>query len=404
MTRYPDKTGSGDNTLETLRKSKANLASALRIAGLGSYEWNIVQDILTWSDETYKIFGHDRDTYTPSTTGFFNQIHPDDCAMVKRANHAALHGGTYDVVFRITRTDGDERVLHEQAEVDLNSKGKPVAMRGAIYDVTEKTKNEEKILKLNQELELRVEERTRELSEAQDELIRKDRLATLGKLTATVSHELRNPLGAMRPALYLLAKHLSKSGDEKLHQALDRLDRNIDRCDQIVDELLDFARSTTLELSLTRIDDWLDKLIDEQGISTEIKLEKKYSLQKLESFIDQNRFHRAVTNTIDNACQAICEGQNSDRPKSGNRLTILTRIQNQGFEIQITDNGPGMSKEVLSNIFEPLYSTKSFGVGLGMPTIKEIMRLHNGDVQVQSGEGKGTTVTLWMPFNMESSK
>lgn len=244
-------------------------------------------------------------------------------------------------------------------------------------------------------LEELVTERNRELRDAQDELVRKERLATLGQLSATVSHELRNPLGAMRPSLYILKKYFGENPDERILKAYDRIDRNIDRCDLIIDELLDFTRITSLERENTPIDEWLDSVIEEMDISKDIPVEKDLSLQGLVYRIDRNRLLRAIINVVDNACQAM-QGQSGELRK-GSQLCIKTREKGERVEIVITDTGAGMSKAVLAKIFEPLFSTKGFGVGLGMPTVKQIMEQHEGGIEIDTVEGKGTTVTLWLP-------
>ncbi|MCZ6803543.1 MAG: hypothetical protein O7D86_06350 [Proteobacteria bacterium] len=95
-------------------------------------------------------------------------------------------------------------------------------------------------------------------------MTRNERLAVLGQLTGTVGHELRNPLGAMRPSLFVLRKRTKLLEDIKLEQAIERVERNITRCDHIIDKLLDFTRITDLELEATGIDEWLTQLMDEQ--------------------------------------------------------------------------------------------------------------------------------------------
>ncbi|MCW8923999.1 MAG: sensor histidine kinase [Gammaproteobacteria bacterium] len=235
-----------------------------------------------------------------------------------------------------------------------------------------------------------------DLSESQIELMRKQRLATLGQLTATVSHELRNPLGAMRPSIYIIEKRSDKQ-DERVQQAIERIDRNIDRCDHIIDELLDFTRITDLELHATRLDEWLESVLDEQKIPENIRIEKNFSLRNLELDIDANRLQRAVINVVENACHAMTDEEKTDSARKDSCLCITTTENGLRIEIIISDNGVGIPENLLVKIFEPLFSTRAFGVGLGMPTVKQIMEQHGGGVELDSEVGKGTTVTLWLP-------
>ncbi|MGB5179241.1 MAG: ATP-binding protein [Gammaproteobacteria bacterium] len=311
-----------------------------------------------------------------------------------------IHSGVPKLNFEETQTrpDGTQLWLKTSKvplrDLDANVTG----VIGVYEDITEQKLSETELANYREHLEELVMERTRSLRNAQDELVRKERLATLGQLTATVSHELRNPLGAMRPSLYIIEKH-SDRNDARLQQAIERIDRNIDRCDRIIDELLDFTRITELNLSATRIDEWLELVIDEQVIPADIHVEKNLSLKDVELPVDRDRLRRAVINVVDNACHAMLENDQLLKARKGSRLDITTGSHDGRVEIIITDSGPGMPQEVREKIFEPLFSTKSFGVGLGMPAVKQIMQQHRGGVEIETAAGHGTSITLWLPGN-----
>lgn len=279
----------------------------------------------------------------------------------------------------------------------LLKKAGEIFIWSSVEDITERKRTEVELDKYRYQLEELVEQRTQALLDAQDELVRKERLATLGQLTATVSHELRNPLGAMRPSIYMLKKYSDKN-NEHINKALDVVDRNISRCDHIIDELLDFTRITVLDLVVTQLDEWLESVIDEQSIAEGIQVEKDFSLDGVELAVDTDRLRRAVINVIENACHAMLDDNHNVKDKENSRLSIRTLRDHNRIEIIITDTGEGIATALLTRIFEPLYSTKGFGVGLGMPTVKQIMQQHGGDINVESEEDKGTTVTLWLPY------
>jgi len=249
-------------------------------------------------------------------------------------------------------------------------------------DITERKQTEAELDKYHHQLEELVEDRTRELQDTQNELVRKERLATLGQLTATVSHELRNPLGAMRPSLYIIDKKSDKS-DERVKKAIQRVDRNIDRCDRIIDELLDFTRITELDRHATRIDEWLESVIDEQVIPEGIRVEKDFTLKDVVMTIDTDRLRRAIINVIENACHAMLGDNQKVMNQENSRLHIKTGSNEKRIEIAITDTGNGIPEDILAKIFEPLFSTKGFGVGLGMPTVKQIMQQHGGEIEAK---------------------
>ena len=266
-----------------------------------------------------------------------------------------------------------------------------------VRDITERKTAENKLKEYQHQLEELVDERTQELRSTQDELVRKERLATLGNLTATVSHELRNPLGSMRPSLYVIETVTRDNNNEKLQAAVQRLYRSIDRCDKIIDELLDFTRITELSIQTIMLDNWLDEVIHEQPLVNGIELVYQPHLDNTQVNIDADRFRRAIINVFENACHAMLIADSTTEVIDNAKLSIHTQTSNDRVNILISDSGGGIPDDVLEKIFEPLFSTKGFGVGLGMPTVQQIMKQHKGGIDIDTSS-KGTTVTLWLPL------
>jgi signal transduction histidine kinase len=265
--------------------------------------------------------------------------------------------------------------------------------------LTERSRAETALKTLNEELEQRVAARTAALSEAQSELIVRERLATLGQLTATVSHELRNPLGAMRISTHVLRSKMDITDDVQI-RAVERVERCIKRCDNIIDELLDYSRIKDLDRAMLSVDGWLDALLDEQALPDGIVLKREFALPDEKVSIDPERLRRAVINVYENACQAMTSDTETTTGDTKLQLRVATRATDDRVEIVITDTGPGISDEVLAQIFEPLFSTKNFGVGLGLPTVKHIVEQHGGNIEVETVEGSGTSFVLWIPRAM----
>ena len=263
-------------------------------------------------------------------------------------------------------------------------------------DITVKQKALAELTEYRDKLEDLVEIRTSELNNAQGELIRKERLATLGQLTATVSHELRNPLGAMSPSLYVIQK-MSDPEDERLQQAISRIGRNIERCDRIINELLDFTRIDSVTLVKTEIDRWLMSVLEEQEVPLGISLRTNLTLDNIQVNIDLNVLRRAVINVYENACQSMQDESDGNKVFPNSVLSITTEQLKDKIKIIFTDTGCGMSDDVLHKIFEPLFSTKGFGVGLGMSVVRQIMQQHKGDIEVESKVNVGTVISLWLP-------
>ena len=228
------------------------------------------------------------------------------------------------------------------------------------------------------------------------EVLRQERLATLGQLTATVSHELRNPLGVIRTSAFIIKEGRTDT-NPRVPRALERIERSVIRCDRIIDELLDFTRTSELEPEPTPLDSWLDSTLSEQALPSEVELRRNFNVVGIDIAIDRDRFRRAVINVFDNACQAMTDPAAKHDGDTDHILTVTTRVSDDRVEIIFEDNGPGIPAEVRPMIFEPLFSTKGFGVGLGLPAVKQIMEQHGGGVDIDSVPGQGARVRLWLP-------
>ena len=378
--------------MDALVRSEETFSKAQEIAHIGSWDWDMESNELSWSDEIYRIFGLQPKEFEATYEAFLACVHPEDQKQVIDAVSAAIADKeiAYSVEHRVVWRDGTERVVHEQGKVYRNSSDKPIRMIGTVLDITERKQVEEELERHRADLQGLVEDRTRELEAAHVELIKSERLATLGKLTAMVSHELRNPLGAMKPSLYLIAKKVS--GDENLKKALERLDRNISRCDHIIDELLDFTRFSVLNAQELDLESWLKELAMEQAVPAGITVREDFRLGGEAVSFDPGRLARAVINLMENAIHAMQEKQGTEHT-----LTLSTSKVDNRWEISVSDTGGGIPKDILGKIHEPLFSTKGFGVGLGIPAVQQIMEQHGGGMMIKSEEGRGTKVTIWLP-------
>jgi PAS domain S-box-containing protein len=236
-----------------------------------------------------------------------------------------------------------------------------------------------------------------EMKRVQAELMRQERLSALGRLTATVAHEIRNPLGTVRTCVFTIGDAIERDELEQIERALQLAERNILRCDAIITELLDFTRDRALRRSPTDIDAWLNGVLDEmldQGTIPESIICTRELNANAEVSADTEYLRRAVINVVNNAVDAMQEDGESE-----NRLTISTHIIDEKLEIRVRDTGCGIPDEVMDKLFEPLFSTKSFGVGLGLSIVKNIIEQHGGGIEISSQANEGATVALWLPIS-----
>jgi signal transduction histidine kinase len=271
------------------------------------------------------------------------------------------------------------------------SRAEAVSFAGQLQTVNDE------VSKLNRELQ----DNLRKLAEAQDEIVRKGKLAQLGQLTATVAHELRNPLGAVRTSAFVLQRRLKDVAPGSEVQ-LERINNGVSRCDTIITQLLDFSRSKSLQLEPVEIDSWLVKLVEEeaQKLPQAVEVECLLGLGTAKAEIDAARMSRVMINLLSNASEAMVG--KGDAPEKfltqSPKITVCTRLVPRGAEIAVLDNGPGIAKENLARILEPLFTTKSFGTGLGLPAVQKILEEHGGGLDIESEEGKGAIFTAWFPL------
>jgi signal transduction histidine kinase len=240
---------------------------------------------------------------------------------------------------------------------------------------------------------MRREDEQRELQQA---LLQTEKMASLGQMAAGVAHELNNPLTAIdaygQMMLYRLRNGESLGPDYL--QRIERILENSDRIRKLVQNLLSYARpspETTVPLNLhTVIDESL--IFCEHGLrNRNIELHKEYGeLPKVPG--NKTQLQQVFINLFTNAMQAVATDQG--------RIEIRTSSKEDGVVVQISDNGPGIDRNLLERIFEPFFTTKSDGegTGLGLSIVLTILEKHHGSIQVESDPGKGTTFTLWLPL------
>lgn len=253
--------------------------------------------------------------------------------------------------------------------------------------IDEQKKARSELLKHKEKLEELVEERTAELCQMQDELIKREKLATLGQLTATVSHELRNPLGTIRSSIFSIGEKL-KGKNLGVDKSLDRVSRNITRCDNIISELLDFTKAKKPNLTRIKLRDWLSAVTSELTRPPGLTLETH--CYDIEAEFDPDLMRRVVVNLYDNACDAL-----DSQP---GKVEISCKAVSNNLHLEVKDNGRGLPEQQLANVFEPLFSTKSFGVGLGLAIVRQIIEQHSGNIDIASQLNQGTTLSITLPL------
>jgi signal transduction histidine kinase len=254
----------------------------------------------------------------------------------------------------------------------------------------EKRRLEDEIKRHAEELEMRVAERTAELVETHKRLVQQERIAALGRAAAQVAHEVKNPLAGM----LLYSMHLkSKLGDSPKSEAalVDKIVDTINHLTDRVEQILGFARPLNLTRSsgnLNRMVNDVLELLRPQITANEIEVHLALNEQAASAMMDESSMRGALMNLILNAIEAMLD--------SG-RLSITSEQTEDMLRLEIADTGRGISEEEAKNIFEPFYTTKEQGLGLGMPYAKKIIEQHGGTISVASRPGEGTKISVALP-------
>jgi signal transduction histidine kinase len=239
-------------------------------------------------------------------------------------------------------------------------------------------------------------EANRHLEEAEAQVRRSDRLAALGQLTAGLAHELRNPLGTLKTSADLLARRVS-ADNEIAREMAGYIQQEVDRINSLITRFLDFARPRNLRLERTDLHAMLDHAIElfdreKSGAAASVTVFKNYSPDIPPVRVEAELMEHVITNLLSNAAQAGSPGA---------VVTVKTRLaetaEGRKAEIAVIDRGSGIDPKHLENIFNPFFTTKPEGVGLGLAIVSKIVDEHGGQITVASTQGEGSVFRVYLP-------
>jgi len=260
------------------------------------------------------------------------------------------------------------------------------------FDITERKKTEEELRKYREHLEELVEERTLELRAAQEKLLRTERLAVIGELAGSMAHELRTPLGGLKNVGYFIRKSISESAGKTVTTQLDILERGIDAMDRIITDVLSFGRMKEPQRKDVDINYVIKNSIGKCNIPENVEVKEELADKLPYLKIDEFQMIQVFSNIVLNALQSMPEG---------GTLIVKSSIEGNYVNIEVIDTGVGIAKENLSKVFDPLFSSKVTGIGLGLSICKNILSMHKAIINMESEEGKGTTVLIKVPIDKD---
>jgi signal transduction histidine kinase len=264
----------------------------------------------------------------------------------------------------------------------------------SMHYAIERRRTQEALRRYSEELEERVRERTRDLEEAQAELIRKEKLALLGELSSSLAHELRHPLGVISNSAYYL-RAVQPEADEPIQKHLGIISSEVRVAESIISSLLAYAQITEPHRTEVCLCEDVNRVLSAHPAPEGIEVVSAVPRDLPAVFADSSQLRQALAALVVNAYQAMARG---------GRLTIAAHQSTDRIELAITDTGPGIPEADLGNIFQPLFSTKPRGVGLGLPMCRNLVEANGGTVSVQTGLGKGCTFVVVLPLAQSTQR
>lgn len=271
---------------------------------------------------------------------------------------------------------------------------KVIGVSEVVYDLTERKQAEKQLQAINNELELRVEQRTRELQESQKQYLHAEKLSAIGKLSASIAHEFNNPLQGIMSILNGLKKRAILEEEDK--ELLDEAIGESNRMKDLIQSLQDFNRPSSGKKTLMDVHRSLDSilLIHKSDFNKKrISVERYYAEQLPQILVVPDQIKQVFLNLLTNAADAC------DKP--GGVITASTWQENDRVAVAIRDTGVGIKPEQMEHIFQPFFTTKAEvkGTGLGLSVSYGIVQKHHGEIRVESQPGEGATFTVLLPIN-----
>jgi PAS domain S-box-containing protein len=267
----------------------------------------------------------------------------------------------------------------------------------SISDITDRKRAEEAVKEYSEHLEVIVERRTHELNAVQAQLVHQGKLAVLGQLAGSVGHELRNPLGIISNAVYFLAM-AQPDADEKVKEYLRIIENEICVSEKIISDLLDFAGPGSGERQVIAVSELVQRTIKRFPPPPLVDIAIDLPVDLPAVYADAHQIIQVLGNLVINACQAMTQESSAGTADNG-KLTISAAADLDTVGIRVRDTGIGISSENMKNIFEPLFTTKAKGIGLGLVISKKLAEANGGRIEVMSEPGEGSTFTVYLPID-----
>jgi signal transduction histidine kinase len=366
-----------------LKRNEAFLKEAQRLSSTGGFSWSVATNEITWSDEVYRIFGIEPGgPLMPETTDL--RVHPDDLPFIyEKVNRARLDGKDFDVDYRLVMPDGSTKNLHTVFHRTQDPDGE-VEFVGAIQDVTERRRSEDA------------------LGELRTELAHVARVTTLGALTASIAHEVNQPLSGIMTNASTCLRMLAADPPniDGARETARRTIRDANRASEVITRLRALFSKKGASSERVNLNDAAQEVIalslnELQRKGVTVRTEFAGDLPPITG--DRVQLQQVILNLILNAADAMSSVEG--RP----RLLVVKTEQDHesGVRVAVRDTGMGFDPEHAGRLFEAFYTTKSGGMGIGLSVSRSIVESHQGRLWAEANQGPGATFLFSIPRRPE---
>jgi PAS domain S-box-containing protein len=368
-------------TLDGLRQSEARFEEAQRMAHVGFWHRDIATNHIAWSDETYRIFGLTPQVPEITPARLQELIHPEDRQSWNESVTALVDNGTrYDVEYRVVRPDGELRIVHSQGDVTRAEAGRPVRIFGTVQDITERKRAEDG------------------LREAQMELAHVNRIATMGQLSASIAHEVNQPVAAVLMNAGAALRWLSAQTPDlkEARDALGRIVKDAKRAGEIIDRIRALIKKVAPQKDRLDINEAVLEVVAltrSELLRDRVSLETQLAEDLPQVHGDRIQLQQVLLNLIVNAVEAMRGVGDGAR-----ELRVGTeKDASGGVLVAVRDTGPGLDPQSGGRLFEAFYTTKPSGMGMGLSICRAIIEAHGGRIWATANQPRGAAFQFTLP-------
>jgi PAS domain S-box-containing protein len=367
---------------EALRQSEAYLAEAQRLSHTGSWAWNIGAKRLFWSVETFQLFGFDPNTTTATPETFLGRVHPDDRGSIELVETELYKGNDAEYSYRIILPDGSIKYITSVAHPILNDSGQVIEFVGTVIDVTERKK---------------AEEAREALRETQADLARVSRVNTMGELTASLAHEVNQPIGAASTNANTCLRWLAADTPniEEARAAAMRIVTDVKRAGEIISRIRQLFQKGSSEREFVDINEIIREMIvllrgETTRYNILVRTDLAADLPRV--MADRVQLQQVLMNLMINSVEAM---KAVDGPRE---LSINSQsAKDAQLMLSVSDTGVGLPRHQADQIFNPFFTTKGDGTGMGLRISRSIIESHGGRLWAADNSPRGARFCFTLP-------